>query len=223
MTKATADRQIGVSAAASVVKATVAVAVPLLWANRIRPASALDQRGRTAANVVFATSYALALRGRPHWNSRRGLRSGFGAAAAVIAGYAVAVAVPPLRARVGEFAGRDAEADTAEWVAIHIPIGTVYSEELVFRATLDPVLDTVLGPRLGPIAGAATFGLWHIDPARAAGDSIPATVFATALGGAILSALARRTGSTTAPALLHLAVNTGGVLAPRLARLLVAR
>lgn len=106
----------------------------------------------------------------------------------------------------------------AEWVAVHIPIGTVYSEELVFRATLDPLLDKTFGTRVGALLGAATFGLWHIAPARAAGDSVPATIAATSVGGFVLGRLRRRAESATAPAFLHLAVNAGGAAASRLAR-----
>ena len=105
----------------------------------------------------------------------------------------------------------------AEWVTIHIPLGTVYSEETIFRGTLDPLLDEVAGP-VGKWCGALIFGLWHIHPARAAGDSVAATLAATAVGGLIFSWLRRRTGSATAPALAHLALNAGGALAPRVAR-----
>ncbi|MFI6042955.1 lysostaphin resistance A-like protein [Nocardia sp. NPDC051321] len=105
---------------------------------------------------------------------------------------------------------------------MHIPIGTVYSEEMIFRATLDPLLDNTFGSRLGSVLGALTFGLWHIHPAHAAGDSVPVAIAATAAGGVALGWLRRRTGSVTAPALLHLVVNVGGAIAPRLARLVGA-
>ncbi len=101
---------------------------------------------------------------------------------------------------------------------MHIPLGTVYSEELVFRGTLDPLLDHVFGPRTGALLGAAAFGLWHIAPARAVGDSVPATVAVTTAGGLVFGRLRRRTAGTVAPALLHLAMNAGGAIAPRLAR-----
>ncbi|MEV0707230.1 CPBP family intramembrane glutamic endopeptidase [Nocardia aurea] len=107
--------------------------------------------------------------------------------------------------------------DPVERVAVHIPIGTVYSEEMIFRATLDPLLDSVFGRRIGPLAAAAVFGLWHIHPARVAGDNVPATVAATTVGGLLFGLLARRAASATAPALLHFALNSGGVIAPLLA------
>lgn len=148
----------------------------------------------------------------------RGVGWGLLAASGVVAGYVVALAVPSLRWQMAELADRGPEVSTREWVGVHIPFGTVYSEELVFRGTLDPLLDRVLGPPAGASVGAATFGLWHIAPARAVGDSVPLTVAVTTAGGLVFGWLRRRTGSTAAPALLHLAMNAGGAIAPRLAR-----
>ncbi|MFD0361650.1 CPBP family intramembrane glutamic endopeptidase [Nocardia sp. GCM10030253] len=190
---------------------------PLIWSNWLLPRLGLDMRGRTAANAGFATGYALVFDGRANWSSVRGLRYGLASASVVVAGYSAAVAIPEVRRRLRQFADRGPDVTPAEWIVVHIPIGTVYSEELIFRGTLDPLLDNTFGSRAGILLGASTFGLWHIQPARAAGDSVPATVAATALGGLVLGMLRRRTDSATAPALLHLAINAGGALAPRLA------
>lgn len=176
----------------------------------------MDHRGRTAANVVFASGYAAAFGGRPRWWSSRGARVGALAGAVVVAGYGAALAIPSVRARLGELSGREQDVSTAEWVLVHIPFGTVYSEELIFRATLEPLLDNAF-PKAGPLLGAAAFGLWHIHPARAGGDSVPATVIVTAGGGVLFGELRRRTGSATAPALLHWAFNAGGVLVTHVA------
>ncbi|MEV5840054.1 CPBP family intramembrane glutamic endopeptidase [Nocardia sp. NPDC052112] len=181
------------------------------------PRLQLELRGRTAANVGFATGYALVFRGRPNWFSARGLGYGLAAASVVAAGYGAAVAIPAIRERIGGFADRAPDVPLDEWVAVHIPIGTVYSEELIFRATLNPLLDDEFGAGGGALIGAVTFGLWHIYPARAAGDSVPASIAATAAGGVLFDLLRRRAGSATAPALLHFAVNAGGALAPYLA------
>ncbi|MEU8897865.1 CPBP family intramembrane glutamic endopeptidase [Nocardia sp. NPDC048505] len=195
-----------------------AIGVPLLWSNVLLPRLNAGLRGRTTANAGFATGYALVFRGAPHWFSARGVRIGLGAVLPVAAGYAAAVAIPALRERLIELADHEPEVPASEWVSVHIPIGTVYTEELVFRGTLEPLLDNTFGPRTGALLGAATFGLWHIHPARTAGDSVPGTVAITALGGLVFGRLRRHTGSATAPALLHWALNAGGVLAPRLAR-----
>jgi uncharacterized protein len=194
------------------------VAFPLVWSNVVLPRLGLGIRGRTAANAGFATAYALASRAEPGRDSWRGARCGLLAVAGVVAGYVAALAVPSLRWRLAGLAERGPDVSTAEWAAVHIPLGTVYSEELVFRGTLDPLLDHVFGPRTGALLGAAAFGLWHIAPARAVGDSVPATVAVTAAGGLVFGRLRRRTAGTVAPALLHLAMNAGGAIAPRLAR-----
>ncbi|WP_280272951.1 CPBP family intramembrane glutamic endopeptidase [Nocardia wallacei] len=193
-------------------KKLAAVGIPLLWSNVLLPRLALGMRSRTAANAAFATAYSLTFHGRPNWLSRRGLRWGVGAGAVVVAGYAAALAIPPLRARITTFTDRAPEVPLAEWVLVHIPIGTVYSEELIFRGTLDPLLGRP-GNWLSPL----TFGLWHIHPARAAGDNILTTIAATTAAGTAFSYLRRRTDSTTTPALLHFALNAGGAVAPQLA------
>ncbi|WP_228538895.1 CPBP family intramembrane glutamic endopeptidase [Nocardia sp. XZ_19_385] len=182
------------------------------------PGLRLNLRGRTAANAAFATGYALVFHGAPQWLSARGLRVGLASAGVAAAGYGVALSVPALRAKLIEFADQEPEVSPIEWAAVHIPIGTAYSEELIFRGTLEPLLANTFGPRTGPMLGALTFGLWHIHPARTAGDSVPGTVALTTLGGLAFSWLRRRGGSTTAPFLHHWALNAGGVLAPRLAR-----
>ncbi|MEV5649400.1 CPBP family intramembrane glutamic endopeptidase [Nocardia sp. NPDC052254] len=193
-----------------------ATAAALTWSNVVLPRSGLGVRGRTVANAAFATGYAAIFGGHPKWVSARGWRWGGAAAGAIAVGYAAAVAIPPIRKRLAAVTGREPEVDVAEWVTIHIPLGTVYSEETIFRGTLDPLLDEAAGP-LGRCCGALIFGLWHIHPARAAGDNVAATVAATTAGGLIFSWLRRRTDSATAAALAHLALNAGGALAPRAA------
>ncbi|MFE1594451.1 CPBP family intramembrane glutamic endopeptidase [Nocardia sp. NPDC058705] len=169
----------------------------------------LPLRGRTAANVTFATGYTLLFRGRPNWLSPSGFRWGLGSAAVVLTGYAIALSIPPLRRLPLEITIRAPETSTLEWIALHIPVGTVLAEEAIFRGTLDPLL-----PESAPALSALDFGLWHIHPAKAANDSIPLTILATTLAGLLFSDLRRRSGSATAPAFLHLAINAGGALAP---------
>lgn len=193
----------------------IAVVLPLLWNNWLLPRARLDHRGRTVANVLAATGYAVVFDGRPNWVSGRGLRLGAVCAAVVAAGYTLACYVPAVRRAAGGTGDRGGAVGTAEWVAVHIPLGTVYAEELIFRATLDPLLDSAFGTRAGIPAGAAVFGLWHVHPARAAGDNVAATVAFTGISGLLFGALARRAGSATAPALLHWAVNAGGALLAR--------
>ncbi|MEU6581948.1 CPBP family intramembrane glutamic endopeptidase [Nocardia sp. NPDC046763] len=203
-------------------KPLAAAALPLLWSNRALPALDLDIRGRTVANTVFAAAYALAFRGDPNWLSPRGLRTGALAAGLVLSGYAAALAMPATRRHLAELADRGPGVSTVEWTALHIPGGTVLTEELIYRATLTPLLERASG-RPGIALGALTFGLSHIQPARAAADPVPATVALTTAAGLLFDRLRRRTGSASAPALLHLALNAGGALAPEAARRLGRR
>ncbi|MBF6349625.1 MULTISPECIES: CPBP family intramembrane glutamic endopeptidase [Nocardia] len=192
-----------------------ALAAPLLWNNWLLPRLALDRRGRTAAGALAATGYALAFRGRPNWFSARGTAAGMGCVALVVAGYTVASAIPAVRRSLSGAGDRAADVSTLEWVALHIPLGTVYTEELIFRATLDPLLDKQFGVRAGTALGSAAFGLWHIRSARVAGDSVLGTVVFTGAAGLVFGTLRRWTGSATAPALLHWSVNAGGALLTR--------
>ncbi|MFD4356134.1 CPBP family intramembrane glutamic endopeptidase [Nocardia sp. NPDC058518] len=196
-------------------ESAAALVLPLLWNNRVLPALHLPLRGRTAANIAFATGYTKLFRGSPNWFSASGFRWGLGSVAIVLAGYAVALAVPSLRRLPLEIAVRAPETSTLEWIALHIPVGTVLAEEAIFRGTLDPLLAESVG---APVISAVDFGLWHIQPARAAEDPVLPTALATTVAGLVFTELRRRSGSATAPALLHLAINAGGALAPTAAR-----
>ncbi|WP_327148584.1 CPBP family intramembrane glutamic endopeptidase [Nocardia sp. NBC_01329] len=195
---------------------------PLLWNNWLLPRLALDRRGRTLANAVAASGYALVCDGRPNWISARGFRYGTACAGIVAVGYAAALQIPPVRRALGGPGDRAPDVSTAEWVAVHIPLGTVYPEELIFRATLDPLMKRQFGSRAGAVAGAAVFGLWHIHPAHVAGDNVAGTVVFTAFSGLLFGALAGHAGSVSASALLHWAVNAGGAVLSRRAPLAAA-
>ncbi|MQY24669.1 hypothetical protein NRB56_02180 [Nocardia sp. RB56] len=139
----------------------------------------------------------------------------------IIVGYVVALAVPSVRTRLTRLADRSPDVPLGEWTGVQIPFGTVFTEELVFRGTLDALLADACGDR-GRWLSAILFGLWHIRPARAAGDGVAITVVATTAAGLLLSGLRRHAG-LAAPILLHLAVNVGGAIAPRMARRMTMR
>ncbi|CCQ17816.1 putative integral membrane protein [Rhodococcus sp. AW25M09] len=177
------------------------------WSTFVLPSSGLDARGRAVADASFAVGIAavsgtnaeqLGLR-----NAVPGLKWGAAASAIPVLGAAVVAAIPALRRRV-----RPAEDDLAEWVLFRIPVGTVLTEELLFRGVLDAA-----APALSPIF----FGLWHVHPARAAGDSVIGTVFATTAAGLVFSWLRARSGSVLAPALLHYFLNASGAVLASLA------
>jgi uncharacterized protein len=156
-----------------------------------------------------------------------GLRWGGVCAAVVAAGYAVAVAVPLTREAL--LGGRDADAGTADvlvQVLVRIPLGTVAWEEIAFRGVLLAVLMRELRPAVAVGVSAVVFGLWHIRPALGGlpvdgvaegsggtGLSVVLTCVAMTAAGALLGWLRLRSGSTLAPALLHLSTNAFGTLA----------
>ncbi|MCJ0891662.1 CPBP family intramembrane glutamic endopeptidase [Rhodococcus sp. ARC_M5] len=177
------------------------------WSTVVLPSTGLDARGRAVANASFAVGVAalsrtdaekLGLR-----NTAAGLKWGAAASAIPVFGAAVVAAIPALRRRV-----RPSEDDLAEWVLFRIPVGTVLTEELLFRGVLDAA-----SPVLSPIF----FGLWHIHPARSAGDSVVGTVVATTAAGVVFSWLRSRSGSVLAPALLHYFLNASGAVLAHLA------
>ncbi|OZC55152.1 CPBP family intramembrane glutamic endopeptidase [Rhodococcoides fascians] len=173
-------------------------AVTTAWSTAVVPALNLPDRPRTVVNAAFGISLAAVTRaplGLSKWRS--GLKWGLGAAAVPALGSVVIASVPALATRV-----RPSDDNLAEWVLFRIPIGTVVTEELVFRAVFDDV-----SPSLSPVF----FGLWHIHPARAAGDSVPGTVAGTYLAGLLFSWLRRR-GGVLAPMILHYGVNASGAV-----------
>ncbi|MCA1004820.1 CPBP family intramembrane metalloprotease [Rhodococcus hoagii] len=187
------------------------------WNNGVLPALRLSSRHRATAGTVVAlgaTGTALAGGLRPDelglGNIRAGLLWGSAAAAVPVAGYAVALAMPSLHSRFA--VPDDVRHDFVEWVAAHIPFGTVITEELLFRGVLTALTDRAWPAPAATTVRAAAFGLWHVHPAHVADDSVPGTVAFTASASLVFDWLRARSGSLLAPALLHLAVNVGGAL-----------
>ncbi|WNV73663.1 type II CAAX prenyl endopeptidase Rce1 family protein [Geodermatophilus sp. DSM 44513] len=183
-----------------------------------------------AAAVLLAAARASGLSWAELGLARRrlaaGARWGGACAAVVAAGYATALAVPALRPLLAD--GRVARLDGAELAVaalVRIPLGTVLWEEVAFRAVLLAALARLL-PRAAAIGvSAAVFGLWHVRPtlgALAANDladgpaaravAVLLACLATAAAGVLFAVLRERSGSLLAPALLHLATNTLGLL-----------
>ncbi|QHG84753.1 CPBP family intramembrane metalloprotease [Rhodococcus rhodochrous] len=195
------------------------------WNNLVLPAMDLGPRGTAAANAGFGVVLAAATRAvgvsatELGWRKAgKGLRWGTTSAVLPVAAYTVMLAVPPVRRRMAAGARR---ADHTEWVFVHIPFGTVLAEELMFRSVLY-ALARRASRRWHPsrasrwwhrVLTSVAFGLWHVAPARHAGDSVPGTVVLTALSGVVFDELRRRSGSVVAPMLLHLAINAGGAVA----------
>ena len=141
---------------------------------------------------------------------RSGLRLGTAVAGAVAAGVASAAAVPQVRAGM---ARRDLPERPGHWLAVEIPLGTVWSEETAFRGALAAAAARAFGPTGGRALQALTFGLSHIPDARGTGETVAGTVLVTGLAGWVFALLNERSGSIVAPMLAHLAINEAGAVA----------
>ena len=171
--------------------------------------------GLTAADMGF---------GRAEWPPGW---LGAGAAALVGAGWIVVATVPATRPVLNDKRITSLDGRTVAYQAVvRIPIGTVLWEEVAFRGVLQAALRRILPETAAIAATSAVFGVWHIRPTLQAlrvnglasdrgqaAARVAAGVAATAAGGALLSWLRARSGSLTAPVLVHLATNSGGQVA----------
>jgi membrane protease YdiL (CAAX protease family) len=128
----------------------------------------------------------------------------------VLLAVAGGTAIPRVR---GGMAARTLPTPAADWLLLRIPLGTVWSEEVTYRALLGTVADRAFGGVAGRLFTAAVFGLSHVPDARSSGEPIASTVLVTGVGGWVFSWLYRKSGSLAAPMLAHLAVNEAGAIA----------
>jgi membrane protease YdiL (CAAX protease family) len=189
------------------------VRVNLCAAGTALAAAALS--GLTPADLGF---------GRGRWLPGR---AGYRLAATVAAGWLLVAVVPPARPllrdeRVAALDGRAA----AYQALIRIPMGTVLWEEIAFRGVLQAALRRVMPKTTAIAVTSCLFGVWHIRPTlqglRANGlagtrgravAGVTAGVAGTIAGGVLFSWLRERSGSLAAPILLHVATNSGGLVA----------
>jgi membrane protease YdiL (CAAX protease family) len=151
--------------------------------------------------LVAITGSPVGLRPPALWS---GIRHGLAAGAVAALGVAAVSALPPVRRAM---AMRELPAHPGRWLLFSIPVGTVWPEEVAYRATLGTVAEQALGPRNGRLLQAAAFGLWHIVDARETGQPVAGTVLVTGVAGWFFGWLHARSGSLAAPMLVHLAVN----------------
>jgi membrane protease YdiL (CAAX protease family) len=162
---------------------------------------------RVAAQAVFgavlvATTRApVGLRPPQLWS---GLRWGLTAGAVAAGAVSSTVAVPTVRRSM---AARDTPASVLTWLAVRIPLGTVWAEEAAYRAALNTVAARAFGAAGGRMLQATAFGLSHIADAHAAGEPVARTVLATGVAGWGFGWLSDRAASLAAPMVAHLAVN----------------
>jgi membrane protease YdiL (CAAX protease family) len=159
------------------------------------------------AGLAAAVRAPLGLRPPQLWC---GLRVGLAAAAPVVLAVAVATAAPRVRSAM---ASRDLPTPASRWLAVRIPLGTVWPEEAAFRAALGTVAADAFGPTRGRLLQSAAFGLSHIADARGAGEPVVGTVLVTGVAGWCFALLAERSASLAAPMLAHLATNEAGAIA----------
>jgi membrane protease YdiL (CAAX protease family) len=187
--------------------AVAAAVAALAWNNVVAPAVTSSPRSRAAANAVVAVSSTVVARRagvRDLGLSATGFRVGAAAAALPSTAYALIAAVPALRTRA---AGRP-EVSPVEWVLFRIPVGTVLTEELIFRSILYSLSRSAFGPLWSRAFDCVVFGLWHW---RVAAGSLPTIAF-TGISAVVFDELRSRGGGVVAPAMFHYAVNGGGAV-----------
>jgi membrane protease YdiL (CAAX protease family) len=174
---------------------------------RIPARGRLPLQAGLAGLLVFATRAPLGLRPPQLW---AGLRLGLTAGSAAATAVAATTSIPAVRLSM---AGRELPVPASGWLALQIPLGTVWAEEAAFRAALAAVAERAYGATGGRLLQAVAFGLSHIADARATGEPVLATVLATGGAGWIFGWLAQRSGSLAAPMLAHLAINEAAAVA----------
>jgi membrane protease YdiL (CAAX protease family) len=157
--------------------------------------------------LAALTRSPLGLRPPALWS---GIRYGLAAGAVAAAGVAAVTTLPAVRKTM---AARELPGHARRWLLLSIPLGTVWPEEVAFRATLGTIAEQAFGPFHGRLLQAAAFGLWHIVDARATGQPVIGTVVVTGVAGWFFGWLQARSGSVAAPILAHLAINESAGLA----------
>jgi CAAX protease family protein len=157
--------------------------------------------------LLVITRAPLGLRPPSLWS---GLRYGAAATAPVVVGVAAATALPRVRKEMSE---RELPKASGRWLLWAIPVGTVWPEEIAYRAVLGATAEKAFGPTVGRLVQSAAFGLWHIVDARVTEQPVLRTVLATSLAGWVFGWLHARSGSLAAPMLAHLAVNEAAGMA----------
>jgi uncharacterized protein len=174
---------------------------------RVPARGPLPLQAGLAGLLVLLTRPPLGLRPPRLW---AGLRLGLAAGAAAATGVLAATSVPAVRLSMAE---RELPAAASTWLAVQIPLGTVWGEEAAFRAALAAVASRAYGASGGRLLQAVAFGLSHIADARATNEPVLPTVLATGGAGWIFGWLAERSGSLSAPMLTHLAINESAAAA----------
>lgn len=198
------------------------------WQGLVVPRLPRSARLRTPTHLAPAVALVVLARRRGHsWaglglaaeDAPAGLRHGLAALGTCAAGYGAALLLPTGRDEAVALP-RQELAELIEDVALHVPVGTVLAEEVVFRGVLHAEAERALPGSGARIWSATVFALWHLEPALSEarrstrpGLQTAGTLLVTGLGDVVMGWLRRRSGSLLAPAGLHLGTNALGLLA----------
>jgi uncharacterized protein len=157
---------------------------------------------------------------------RPGLRWSAVLVGAVLAGVAVAAALPVARPAFEDARAAGLSGAAVLWRAlVRIPLGTALLEEVAFRGVLYALLARRYGLRWAVAASSLLFGLWHVLPSLelrnanavvgglfgpgplGAAAAVAGAVAGTAAAGVAFCELRRRSGSLLAPFALHWSLN----------------
>ena len=163
----------------------------------------------------------------------RGLGYGLAASAVIAAAMSAGVRAGPSRRFYRTDGIVKATAPKAAYeVLVRIPLGTAFSEEIVFRGALLGMLMRHQSRTRATVLTSLLFGVWHVVPTLHRLETSPATdgrsvlfralwvlgtVVTTSIAGGVLAWLRLRSGSIVAPWLAHFAANGTGFAAAWLA------
>ncbi|HEU4426687.1 MAG TPA: CPBP family intramembrane glutamic endopeptidase [Pilimelia sp.] len=216
------------------VAATVGVMVAVAVLGRYGPPHTMLVAGPAGAVLLLLLARSAGLGADDVGLGRRSWRRGAAYAAACVGAvalvYAVAALVPATRQAFLDERYRDGLGAALLTAFVVVPLGTILFEEVAFRGVLWGLLCLASGPTRATLVSSGLFGLWHVLPslrlnrvnpavadlvgAGRAGQvlAVVGAVVFTAMAGALLCELRRRSGSLLAPIGLHWAVNGLGVL-----------
>lgn len=218
----------------AIVAAILLLTTATTLVNRVLPGWAYPVTGVVAVAGLLGLARWSGLRFRAIGLDRRYVRRatvfGLVGLAVVTLAFGVAMAVPDLRTVFDDGRIGSLGLGALLWVTlVRIPLGTVLLEEVAFRGVLPALFGGGERWRWGPVlAASALFGLWHVLPSfaltrnaavGAVFGGVPLVVVSVlamiaAAGAGVFLLWWRHTGrGLIAPAMVHIATNSGGVLA----------